>query len=120
VGIHALTGVVAVSKAYAEASQRRDGSLGEAHHEVVCSSSGRRYRGRVRVDGGRNGRDAGSQLGGLRPQHVIQSGDQCVQTATGAAGVVHTSAAICAIICAAGYSAASSNAVVGTAGPGVE
>jgi hypothetical protein len=87
---------------------------------VVRSSSGRRYRGRVRVDGGCGGRDAGNQLGRLRLQHVIESDDQSVQTATGAASVVHTSAAIRAIICTVGYPAASSNAVVGTAGPGVE
>jgi hypothetical protein len=87
---------------------------------VVWSSCGRRYRGRVRADGGCCGRDAGSQLGGMRPEHVIQSHDQCVQTATGAASVVHTSAAICAVIRAAGCAAASSLAVVGTARPDVE
>ncbi len=94
--------------------------LWEAYHEVVWSSSGRRYRGRVRVDGGCGGRDAGSQLGILRPQHVMESNDQRVQTATGAASVVHTSAPICAVICAAGCAAASSMAVVGTARPDVE
>jgi len=56
----------------------------------------------------------------MRPQHVIQSRDQCVQTATGAPGVVHPSAAICAIICAAGCAAPSSMAVVGTPRSDVE
>ena len=94
--------------------------LWEAYDEVVWSSSGRRYRGRVGVDGGCGGRDAGSQLGGMRPQHVMESGDKCVQTATGAASVVHTSATICAVICTAGCAAASSMAVVGTTCPDVE
>jgi hypothetical protein len=53
-------------------------------------------------------------------QYVVQSDDQCVQTATGAAGVVHTSAAICAIICAAGCAPAASMAGVGTARSDVE
>jgi len=56
----------------------------------------------------------------MRPQYVIQSGDQRVQTATGAASVVHTSAAICAIICATGCAAAASMAGVGAARPDVE
>ena len=50
----------------------------------------------------------------------MESDDQCVQTATGAASVVHTSAAICAGICAVGCAAASSLAVVGAARPDVE
>lgn len=45
---------------------------------------------------------------------------QRVQTATGAASVVHTAAALRAIICAAGCAPASSMAVVVTAGPDVE
>ena len=56
----------------------------------------------------------------MRPQHVKESDDQCVQTATGAASVVHTAAAICAIICAAGCATAASMAGVGTARPDVE
>ena len=50
----------------------------------------------------------------------MESGDQRVQTAAGAASVVHTSAAIRTIICAAGCAAASSMAVVGTARADVE
>jgi len=56
----------------------------------------------------------------MRLQHVVESGDRGVQPATGAASVVHTSAAICAIVRAAGCAAAPTKAVVGTAGPGVE
>jgi hypothetical protein len=86
----------------------------------VVRSSGRRYRGSVRVDGGCGGRDAGNQLGGMRHRYVMEPGDQGVQTATGAASVVHSSAALCTIICAAGRSAAASMAGVVTAGPDVE
>jgi hypothetical protein len=56
----------------------------------------------------------------MRIQHVMESSDRCLQTATAAAGLVHTSAALCASICAAGRAAASSNAVVGKNGPGLE
>jgi hypothetical protein len=50
----------------------------------------------------------------------MESDDQSVQTATAATGVVHSPAAVCAVICAAGYPAAPSIAAVGTAGPDVE
>jgi hypothetical protein len=50
----------------------------------------------------------------------MESGDQRMQTATGAASVVHTSAAMCAVICASGSTAASPLAVAGTARPDLE
>jgi hypothetical protein len=84
---------------------------------VVCSASGRRCRGRVSGDGGADGRDAGSQLGAMRPQLVAQCVDQRVPSATAAANVVDTPDGVCAGIRTAVDSTTSSTAAVGAAAP---
>ena len=50
----------------------------------------------------------------------MESGDQRVQTAAGAAGVVHAPAAICAVVCGAGCAAPSAVAIVVTGSSDVE
>ena len=94
--------------------------LGRLCDDALHSPSGRHYCGRVSSAGGCNGRDAGSQLGGMRPQLVAQCLDQRVQTAPGAASVVDAAAGICATIRTGGDPAAPSTAALGaTAPPGV-
>lgn len=87
---------------------------------MVRSTSGRGYRGIVWVYCGHGGRDGGSQLGGMRVKHVVQYRDPGVKIATGAAGLVYASAAICAVIRGTGCAASAPATVGRLAGPDVE